>query len=121
MNRTISPLFASVVAFVLGLLSAVGAYYLKTYLFPPATITVRGVLKYQAQPVDPGASGNPPNGYFVESSAIDRFYIEDNWAKPYVGSPVLIQGTLSTVCGPDNFPCYPKLVPKSITPARGKL
>lgn len=121
MNRTVSLLLISIVSFMLGLFSAVAVYWiLKTYLFPPSTITVRGVLQHQAQPVDLSASGNPPNGYYVESSAIDRFYVEESSAKLYVGSRVLIQGTLSTVCGPDNFPCYPQIVPKSITSTTGE-
>ena len=120
MNRTVSLLLTSIVSFILGLFSAGGAYwFLKTYLLPPGTITVRGVLQ-QAQPGDPSASGNPPDGYYVESSASDRFYVEESLAKPYVGSHILIQGTLSTVCGPDNFPCYPQIVPKSITPITGE-
>lgn len=120
MNRTLSLLSTAVIFFIAGLLSCVGAYWwLKTYLFPPSTVEVQGVLKFQAKS-DPSASANPPNGYFVESSATDRFYVEGNLAKPYVGSLVLIKGTLSTECGPDGYPCYPKLVAKSVVQAPGQ-
>lgn len=120
MNRTASLFLTATTFFLAGLLSYAGAQsYLRTYL--SGTIVVRGVLKFQARIVDPGASGNPPNGYFVESTAIDRFYVEGDLMKSYVGSRVLLQGkTLSTVCGPDDFPCYPKLFVKSVTQIPGQ-
>ena len=116
MNRTASLFLTATLSFIVGLLSyAGGSEWLRTYLLP-GTITVRGVLKFQAQIDSPGASGNPPNGYFVESTAIERFYVEGDLIEPYVGSPVLIQGeVLSILCGPDTFPCYPKLLVKSVT------
>ncbi|MBI4783986.1 MAG: hypothetical protein HY785_22095 [Oscillatoriophycideae cyanobacterium NC_groundwater_1537_Pr4_S-0.65um_50_18] len=117
MNRT-APLFlTAALSFIAGLLSyAAGSWWLRTSLLPPGTITVRGVLKFQAQIDDLSTSGNPPNGYFVESNAIERFYVEGDLIEPYVGSSVFIQGeVLSTLCGPDTFPCYPKLHVKSVT------
>lgn len=120
MNRTASLFLTATIFFIAGLLSYAGTqWYLRTYL--SGTITVRGVLKFQAQIVDPGASGNLPNGYFVESTAIDRVYVEGDLIKPFVGSLVLLQGeTLSTVCGPDTFPCYTKLLITSVTPVPGQ-
>lgn len=105
--------------FVAGLLSGAGGYwFVRSYLFPPATIQIRGVLKFQAKPSDPSASANPPNGYFVESSATDRFYVAGDLVIPsYVGSLVQIKGTLSTECGPDGYPCYPKLITTSVIQA----
>ncbi|MBW4582413.1 MAG: hypothetical protein KME42_22825 [Tildeniella nuda ZEHNDER 1965/U140] len=122
MNRTGSLVLTATIFFLAGLLSyAGGQWYLKTYLLPPGTITVRGVLKFQTHNSDIGNSGHPPYGYFVESTAIDRFYIEGDLMKSYVGSSVVLQGkTLSTVCGPDMFPCYPKLLVKSVTPVPGQ-
>lgn len=115
MNRAVSSL-AVCISFIAGLLVCLGTYWLaQVYLFPPAILEVRGILRFQAQPSDPTATGNPPNGYFVESTATDRFYLEGDLIKPYVNSPVLVQGTISTVCGSDTYPCYPKLLAKSVT------
>lgn len=120
MNRAVSSLVAVCVSFIAGVLVCMGAsWFVQAYVFPPATLNVRGVLKLQSQPYDPSLSGLPPNGYFVESTAIERFYLEGDLIKPYVGSLVLIQGTISTVCGPDTFPCYPKLLAKSVTQVPG--
>lgn len=68
----------------------------------------------QVAPADPSASANPPNGYYVESSVTERFYVEGEQVKPYVGSSVFIQGTLSTTCGPSGYPCYPKLLASEV-------
>ncbi len=116
MNRTASLVLTATIFFLAGLLSYAGAqWYLSTYF--SGTITVRGVLKFQAHNSDIGGSGHPPYGYFVESTALDRIYVEGDSIKPSVGSSVLLQGkTLSTVCGRDGFPCYPNLLVKSVTP-----
>jgi hypothetical protein len=121
MNRTVSLFLTATLFFIAGCLSyAGGSWWLRTYLLPPGTLAVRGVLQFQAQVDDPSASANPPNGYFVESTAINRFYVEGDLIQPYVGSLVLLQGkTLSTVCGADTFPCYPKLLVKSVTQVSG--
>lgn len=97
MNRTASFFLTATIFFLAGLLSYAGSqWYFRAYL--SGTITVQGVLKFQAQMVDPSASGNPPNGYFVESTAIGRVYVEGNLIKPFVGFSVLPQGKmLSTV------------------------
>jgi hypothetical protein len=119
MNRTVSLLVIAATFFVGGVLSCIGVDWLfKVYLFPPVTIRVRGVLKVQSSN-DPTASANPPNGYFVESSATDRFYVEGDLVKPYVGSLIQLTGILSTVCGPDGYPCYPKLQTKSVFQVKG--
>lgn len=116
MNRTVSSTMAICISFIAGLLVCMGAYwFVQAYLFPPASLEVLGVLQLQTQPSSPSATGNPPNGYFVESTATDRFYLEGDLVKPYVGSLVLIKGTISTVCGADAYPCYPKLLAKSVT------
>lgn len=121
MNRTVSLLITAISFLIAGWLSCGGIdWLLSAYFFPPVKVQVRGVLKFQAKPSDPSASGNPPNGYFVESTAIERFYVEGNLVKPYVGSLILIRGTLSTECGLDGYPCYPKLVKTSVIPAPGQ-
>ncbi len=116
MNRTASLVLTATIFFFAGLLSYAGAqWYLSTYL--ARTITVRGVLKFQAHNSDLGGSGHPPYGYFVESTAVGRVYVEGDLIQSSVGSSVLLQGkTLSTVCGPDTFPCYPNLLVTSVTP-----
>jgi hypothetical protein len=121
MNRTASLVLTAIIFFLAGLLTDAGVqWYLRTY-FAKTTI-VQGVLKLQTQQIeDLGTSGNPPNGYFVESSAIDRFYVEGDLMKPYVGSLVSLQGeALSTICGPDAFPCYPKMRVKAVTKIPGQ-
>lgn len=120
MNRAVSLLMAVCISFIAGLLICIGTYwFVRAYLFPPATLEVRGVLRFQSQPSAPSATGNPPNGYFVESTAIDRFYLEGDLIKTYVGSLVLVKGTISTVCGPDTYPCYPNLLVKSVIQVSG--
>jgi hypothetical protein len=114
MNRTVSLLAIAATFFIGGVFSCIGADWLfKVYLFPPITIHVQGVLKFQSSN-DPTASANPPNGYFVESMATDRFYVEGDLVKPYVGSRIQLTGILSTVCGPDGYPCYPQLKTTSV-------
>lgn len=120
MNRTVASLLLFCISFIAGLLVAVGAYrFVQTRLFPPATLEVLGVLQFQAQPADLSASGNPPNGYYVESTAVDRFYLEGEQLESYVGAPIFATGTIATVCGPDTFPCYPKLLVQSVTQTPG--
>lgn len=121
MHRRPSFFLTATIFFIVGLLSYAGAqWWLRSYLLPPGTITVQGVLKFQA-PSNSGDSGKPPDGYFVEAAAIKRVYVEGDLIKPFVGSLVLLQDkTLSTVCGPDTFPCYPKLLITSATPVPGK-
>jgi hypothetical protein len=117
MNRIVNP-FIAVSFFIAGVLSCISTYwFVKTYLLPPTAIEIRGVLKLQTEPSDPSATSNPPNGYFVESTATDRFYVTGDLVKPYVGSLVLIKGTLSTVCSPDLHPCYPELQVKQVIQA----
>lgn len=117
MNRTVSLLIIAATFFVGGVLSCIGANWIfRVYLSPPATIYVRGILKFQSSN-DPTASANPPNGYFVESTATDRFYVEG--VKPYVGSLIQLTGTLTTVCGPDGYPCYPKLQTQAVVQVKG--
>lgn len=117
MNRTASITRALLIGFIAGVLVSLGAYWaVRAYVMPPTILEVRGVLQFQAQPPSPSATGNPPNGYFVESTAVDRFYLEGDLLEPYVGSLVLISGTVATVCGPDTHPCYPKLLAQSVVP-----
>lgn len=117
MNRTASSLIAIIVGFIAGMITSIGtSWLLKTYIFPPDKIYVRGMLKYQSH-FDPSASAAPPNGYFVESSATERFYVEGELVKPFTNTLVQISGTLSTICGPDGYPCFPKLIVKDVVPA----
>lgn len=117
MRFTLSSFTVAAILFLAGFVSSAGTYeFLKTYFFTPPQVTIQGVLKFQAQTdIDPTASGNPPNGYFVESTASERFYVEGISVSQYVGSLIFIRGTLAAECGSDGFPCYPKLVAISIT------
>jgi hypothetical protein len=117
MNRPASLLITATLCFIGGLLCCAGVSWLfKTYIFPPETIQVQGILKFKGSN-DPAVSADAPIGFFVESTATDRFYIEGDLLKPYVGSLVQITGPISTVCGPDGYPCYPSLLAKLVIPA----
>ncbi|HEY9646831.1 MAG TPA: hypothetical protein V6C88_10695 [Chroococcidiopsis sp.] len=117
MSRTVLIARAILVGFVAGVIVSLGAFWVvQAYVMPPTVLEVRGVVQFQAQPPDPTATGNPPNGYFVESTAVDRFYLEGDLLEPYVGARVLIRGTVATVCGSETYPCYPKLLAQSIVP-----
>ena len=116
MNRTFYTVLAAIFWFAAGLCCFAGVnWLLNTYLNPPDEVTVRGTIEYQGS-FDPTASAVPPNGYFVQSTAAGRFYLEAASVKPYQGSFIQAVGTLSTICGPDGYPCYPKLEPKSVLP-----
>lgn len=110
MNRTSSfLLITAFIFFVMGGLSSVGSYWLaRKYFFPADRVRAEGILKFQGES-DPSASANPPEGYFVESNAIERLYIV-GLPKTSIGSFVRIKGTLSTICGADGYPCYPQVI-----------
>lgn len=56
-----------------------------------------------------GASGLPPEGLYVTSSALGFVYFRCTNAAPAAGSTVRVRGTLDTICGPDTVPCYPRV------------
>lgn len=103
------------IAFAFGAISsAAGLWWLRHYLSRSAPVQVSGVLQVQSKPADPSASGNPPNGYFIEATAIGRVYLEHSSAKQYVGRRVVSSGRLSATCGNDGRPCYPEIAATSI-------
>jgi len=97
----------------------VGFWRVSDHLATFEPVQVSGLLQVQIRPADPGATGNPPNGYFIEATAIGRVYLEPVDVKQYVGIKVVARGRLSrATCGNDGQSCYPVIAATSILEAK---
>lgn len=87
--------------FLLGVMLGVvlGIYGLRA--FTPAVI-VEGVVEHYSH--SPGASGEPPEGYYVTS----MIYI-DGLTQDSIGKQIAIEGRLGSVPDYDHYQNYPKL------------
>ena len=75
----------------------------------PNNVTLVGSAERMVHTPDlVGASGLPPEGLYVTSSALDLVYFRCT-NPPAEGVTVRVRGTLDTVCGPDTVPCYPRV------------
>lgn len=112
MRTALRLAITSIIAFLVGIVVGVGGMiYLQDFF--AGTIRVTGVVMYESNP-DSSASGLPPRGYYVESSATGRVYIEHSTAGSYLGQQIHATGRLGTLCGPGGFNCYPVVWPESI-------
>lgn len=77
--------------------------------FFASKISATGVVMLESydDPAWAGASGLPPSGYYIESSATGRVYIEHSAVEHYLGRQIRATGRLETLCGPDGVNCYP--------------
>ena len=78
-------------------------------LFPSKVTLVGSAERLVHTPNMAGASGLPPEGLYVASSALDFVYFRCTDAAPAEGGTVRVRGTVDTVCGPDTIPCYPRV------------
>ncbi len=80
---------------------------------PP--VEVEGTLRAQYSYQDAESLTPPPGGYYIESSGVGRVYLDANQAlDPFVGKPIVANGSVSGICGPKSLPCYTQLAVREI-------
>lgn len=82
-----------------------GFQYCSSFLEP--RIKVSGVVRYHR--ADLTVSADPPEGYYVESSAIGRIYLQHNAMPGALTRSIDARGTLRGMCGNDKGACFPMI------------
>ena len=72
----------------------------------PKEVSVTGTV--QRMVYSPELSSAPPEGWYVEGSAVARIYVQCVEAEPREGTDISVRGTLDSVCG-TGVPCYPRV------------
>ena len=72
----------------------------------PKEVSVTGTV--QRMVYSPEVSSAPPEGWYLEGSAVARIYVRCMDAEPREGTDIRVRGTLDSVCG-TGVPCYPRV------------
>lgn len=107
MKKTIVTITITTLVFVAGILA-------HSYIsnMQRGSHQVSGVVKYYTP--DYTASGEAPEGYYVESSAIDKVYIEHQNIADYTDKHINARGYLKEICGNDFGSCFPLIDAQTI-------
>jgi hypothetical protein len=71
------------------------------------TVWIAGVVRYHEE--DLTASTGAPSGFWVDSSGIERIYLEHENISEVVDKPISARGHLRIVCGHNHSTCYPMI------------
>ena len=109
MKKIFTAIAMTALLFVIGII----AYHYASNALRGKSHQVSGVVQYHTP--DYTVSADAPEGYYVESTAIGRVYIEHKNVFSYVNKYVIARGYLEEICGNDGGSCFPLVDAQSIT------